>query len=138
MIRKFQSADLEQVLRISRESFSQPWPRSEFEKYFENSLVAEENKKIAGFMIGVVSENQGVVKLIAVNKEYRGQGIGKSLMEFIFNHFQQKGVKEIQAHTRIQNESGITFLKSFGFEIIETVKNYYLNGENAYLMKKKL
>ena len=137
-IRKFLSKDSKQIIEISRASFAEPWPQDEFEKYPEGSFVAEENGEVAGFMIGKISGNRGTLKLIAVNQAYRGKGVGNSLMENIFNYFKENNIKEVVAHSRIHNKAGCAFLKSFGLEIVETIKNYYLDGEDAYSMVKKL
>ena len=137
-IRKFLSKDSDQVLAISRASFAEPWPQDEFEKYPDGSFVAEDEGKIAGFVIGKIAGRQGILKLIAVNPAYRGKGVGKSLMDHILKYFKESGVKEAMARSRFHNETGCYFLKSFGFEIVKTIKNYYLDGEDAYLMIKKL
>lgn len=137
-LRKFSPKDLEQILAINLSSFSEPWPEKEFEKYAEESFVADDEGKIAGFAVCKIMEDEGALKLIAVNPDYRGKGIGKNLMEYIFKYFEEKGLKEITAHSRLHNEAGCDFLKSFGFKIIKTVENYYFNGEDAYLMIKKL
>ena len=137
-IRKFRSEDLNRVLEITRASFLRPWPKKEFEKYLEDSFVAEEDGKVVGSIVGATLENQGIIKLIAVEQNYRGKGIGKKLIEFILEYFKEKDVKEIMARSRTQNTAGISFLKTFGFEITKTIENYYPNGNNAYLMKKKL
>ena len=137
-IRKFRSEDLNRVLEITRASFLRPWPKKEFEKYLEDSFVAEEDGKVVGSIVGATLENQGIIKLISVEQNYRGKGIGKKLIEFILEHFKEKDVKEIMARSRTQNTAGISFLKTFGFEIIKTIENYYPNGDDAYLMKKEL
>lgn len=125
-------------MEINKDSFEEPWPKNEFERRLEESIVAEDDGKIAGFAVGGVSNGKGILKLIAVNPNYRGKGVGKILMETVFGYLKENGTKEIIAHSRLHNNAGCSFLKSFGFEIIETVKNYYLNGEDAYLMKREL
>lgn len=137
-IRKLSPDDLNQVLKINRNSFKEPWPKNEFEKYPDSSFVAEQEGRIAGFAVGKISGNEATLKLIAVNPDFRGEGVGKSLMEYIFKYFSENGAKEISARSRLHNEAGCAFLKSFGFKIVKTVENYYLDGEDAYLMIKKL
>ena len=137
-IRKFSLNDIEQILEMSRASFAEPWPKSEFEKYLDGSFVAEGDGKIAGFIVGKVREGKGILKLVAVNPDFRGKGVGKELMEYIFQYFAENGAKEIMAHSRLHNKTGCSFLKSFGFEKTEMIKNYYRDGEDAYLMVKKL
>lgn len=138
-IRKFSPEDLDEVLKISEASFLQVWPRSGFEtnykKYPDEFIVTDDGGKIAGFL---VANNRGLIKLAAVSPDFRGKGVGKSLMGYILNYFKEKGLKEVTAHSRMHNKEGCGFLKSFGFKITETIKNYYQNGEDAYLMVKGL
>jgi len=137
-IRKILPEDLDRILEIAKSSFLRPWPKKEFEKYLEDSFVAEEDGKVVGSIVGATLENQGIIKLIAVEQNYRGKGIGKKLIEFILEHFKEKGTREVIARSRTQNTAGISFLKTFGFEIIKTIENYYPDGDDAYLMKKEL
>ncbi|MDP3990816.1 MAG: ribosomal protein S18-alanine N-acetyltransferase [Candidatus Nealsonbacteria bacterium] len=141
-LKQFQLSDLSEVLRISKSSFSHPWSRAEFQKcykdYPKEFIVAEDHGKIAGFIVGKISNNVGVIKLIAVDIRYRSKGIGKDLLGFLLDYFQQQGLKKILARTRIQNKTGADFLENFGLEMKKTIKNYYSNGEDAYLMEKTL
>ncbi len=125
-------------MEISRASFAEPWPRNEFIKHSGGLFVAQDGAEIAGFVIGKISDGHGMLKLIAVNPAYRDKGIGKSLMDYIFKYFKENGVREAIARSRFHNEAGCSFLKSFGFKAVETIKDYYRNGEDAYLMVRKL
>lgn len=137
-IRKLSVKDLGQVLTISKSSFAEPWPKNEFEKHLNCSFAADDNGEIAGFAVGKISGSKAVLKLIAVNPDFRGKGIGKSLMEYILKYFAENGAKEVMARSRLHNEAGCAFLKSFGFDIKKIIKNYYRDGEDAYLMVKKM
>ena len=137
-IKKLETKDLNKILEINRISFVQPWPQSEFEKHIEESFVAKEDGKIAGFIVGKTSGKTGTIKLIAVNPDCRKKGIGQKLIEYILSYFKEKELSEAAVRSRVSNQDSIAVLKSFGFDIIETVENYYKDSENAYLMKKEL
>jgi ribosomal-protein-alanine N-acetyltransferase len=137
-IRKLEAENLNQVLKISQASFPKPWPRGEFEKYFKDSFVAEENEKVIGFIVGKISGDIGYIKLIAIDPTYRGKGIGRKIIERLLNHLKENGTRRVFAHARTKNEVGVSFLKNFGFEIVKTIKNYYPDGDDAYLMKKEM
>lgn len=36
-----------------------------------------------------------------------------------------KSIKAIYLHMQVNNETGLSFYKKFGFEIAETIKDYY-------------
>jgi ribosomal-protein-alanine N-acetyltransferase len=39
---------------------------------------------------------------------------------------------------RVTNDVGIALYKKLGFEVSKTINGYYSDGENAYVMTKKL
>ena len=137
-IRRFRSKDLENVLKISLNSFSRPWSRNEFEKNAAETFVAEKDGKIAGFIVGKKTVKDARIKLIAVIKYYRKQGTGRKLVEYLLNHFKKNGAKKASAHVRIGNKAGLSFLKSFGFDVIGIVKEYYADKESAYFLEREL
>ena len=138
MIRKLELEDLGRVLEITRSSFSRPWPKREFTKHQAETLVAVKDKEITGFIVGKTTDNKALIKLIAIAKDYRQQGIGRDLIESLLGHFKKNSVKTVSAHARISNLAGTSFLKSSGLEIVKTVENYYSDNEDAYLLKKEL
>ncbi len=143
-IRKFKLSDLAGVMEIEKASFpkSQAYPRSYFERYYQKYpqgfIVAENKGKIIGYAIGQLKNNSGEFISLAVRPEFRQKGIGKELTNFLINHFKEKGGKEISLNVRTGNKIAISFYKNLGFKILKTIKNYYQNGEDAYLMKKEV
>ncbi|MFH1820471.1 MAG: ribosomal protein S18-alanine N-acetyltransferase [Candidatus Nealsonbacteria bacterium] len=136
-IRLFSSTDLDKIIEIEKTSFSQPWSKSEFKKYESCFFVAEEKGEIIGFVLGRISKTQGTIKKIAVNQEYRGQGIGQALLEKILEIFKKQGVKEAIARVRLDNKISLSFLKKTGFKTSKTIEKYYLDGTDAYFLKKE-
>ena len=141
-IRKFSISDIEKVRKIRMVSLPDPWPKSRFqkmfEKYPEGFIVAEEKKEVIGYAIGGAKNNFGKIISLVVDSNWRNQGIGTKLINFLINQFKEKGLKEISAHVRTWNNEALSFYGNLGFKIIEKVKNYYRNGDDAYLMKKEM
>ena len=144
-IRKFLPSDLEKVKEIENISFSkrQAYSRKYFEKLHQNYpqgfIVAENDKEVIGYTIGRPRNNQaGEIISIAVSPNWRQQGIGGTLTNVLINHFKEKNLKEISLHVRTENEGGTAFYQNLGFKILETIKNYYQNGDNACLMIKEI
>jgi [ribosomal protein S18]-alanine N-acetyltransferase len=46
--------------------------------------------------------------------------------------------KQCFLEVRVTNEAGITLYKKLGFEITRTINGYYSDGEDAYVMTKRL
>jgi ribosomal-protein-alanine N-acetyltransferase len=46
--------------------------------------------------------------------------------------------KQIYLEVRVTNEAGINLYKGVGLEVTRTIPGYYSDGEDAYVMSKKL
>jgi len=158
-LRRFKFSDLEEVMKIKKASFPQPWPEIYFQKLYKEHpndfLVAElcssprfagarEVADLAGKVVGYIflgyakPNKSGSIKTLAVDSNYRHRGIGKELVNFIIQRLKGRSVKKVFLHTRRKNRAASSFYKKLGFRIIKIVKNYYCNGDDAYLMKKEI
>jgi len=75
---------------------------------------------------------------LAIEPDYRKKGIGTKLANFAIEHFKNREVNKITSHVRTKNKAGILFHRSLGFKKTKTIKNYYSNGDNAFLMIKEI
>jgi len=73
-----------------------------------------------------------------VLNEYRRKGIGSSLIAQALKELANAQAKECYLEVRITNEAGINLYKKFGFVITQRIAYYYHDGEDAYVMSKKL
>lgn len=139
-LRPFLLSDLDRVMKIENSAFSEAeaYPRHQFEELYrehpEGFFVAELLGQVMGYVIGYISDKLGEIDSIAVDETFRHLRIGQSLMEIIINTFREKGIKICSLEVRTTNEAAIFFHQSIGFKIEQTLKNYYEDGTNAYLM----
>jgi len=143
-LRRFSLSDLEKVREIEKASFPNrdAYPNSLFEKYYkeypEGFVVGESESEIVGYTIGRPKDGQVEIISLAVKPDFRHKGIGRKLTNFLIDHFQGKDIKEIFLCVRTKNKIGISFYQNLGFKILKTIKNYYRNGDNGYLMRKEI
>ncbi|MBN2041622.1 MAG: GNAT family N-acetyltransferase [Spirochaetes bacterium] len=126
----------EKILNTSRKAYY----NEKFEKfvtsrdYVPTSLVAEdENKKVLGFIIGAlfigefgIYQETAKLDTIAVDPDYRHQGIGKLLINDFFKHLKTLGVKKVHTLVKWNNSQLIHFFGDNEFrpsEIINLVRN---------------
>jgi len=113
-----------------------------FEKFHqecpEGFIVAEEQNEILGYAIGKTKENTAEIIYLAVKPDFQQKGIGTQLIESLFDLFRKKGVKKASLNVRTGNKKAVAFHQKIGFRIIKEIKNFYRNGDNAYLMEKTM
>eukprot|EP00252_Welwitschia_mirabilis_P021471 TRINITY_DN5519_c0_g1_i2.p1 TRINITY_DN5519_c0_g1~~TRINITY_DN5519_c0_g1_i2.p1 ORF type:complete len:163 (+),score=17.49 TRINITY_DN5519_c0_g1_i2:117-605(+) len=81
------------------------------------------------------------IMTLGVLAPYRGLGIGSKLLKHCLDlGFQDPSIVEIYLHVQTNNEEAISFYQKFGFEIKETIKNYYSNIDppDCYVLAKSL
>ncbi len=81
---------------------------------------------------------KGHVVSIAVLPEGRRKGVAQALMTAAMEGMRYYKAKQCYLEVRVTNVAGISLYKKLGFEVSRTIEGYYSDGENAYLMTKKL
>lgn len=100
--------------------------------------MAENKGEIIGYTVGKLKNGSGEIFSLAVAPAWRRKKIGTKLAKFLISHFKEKNIKEIFLHVRTKNKTGIAFYQKLGFQILKTIKNYYPNSQDAFLMKKEI
>ena len=142
MIRRFVPEDFQEVVKIESEAFSEHNSllyMSFYETVGDGFLVAEQDGKVVGYVVGYRSgENEGHIFSVGVKEEYRGRGIGTSLIHAICDIFVANGLRYARLEVRNSNEGAQKLYKSIGFVSCWTEKKYYADGEDGMVMKMHL
>ncbi len=153
VIREAEIRDLDSVIEINMKTLPEHYPRY-FWEYHLNTwrnifLVAEYNGVVVGYMMNRIEHDEGFftgnivvrghVVSIAVLKDYRRRGIGRSLMlEGMRRMKNLHNAQEVILEVRVSNEPAIKLYKTLGFKIVKILPSYYIDGEDAYLMARPL
>ncbi|AJY74420.1 GNAT family N-acetyltransferase [Paenibacillus beijingensis] len=78
-------------------------------------LVAEEEDKVIGMIIGTIDNNRGYYYRVAVDPDYRKQGVGKELTRLLRQRFEQRNVTKIMVTADEHNEQILPFYESIGY-----------------------
>jgi len=142
MIRRFSPEDFEEVIEIEKEAFSDHnsmMYMNFYEMVGDGFLVAEEDGKVVGYIVGYRSaENEGHIFSVGVKEKYRGKGIGSELIRAICDIFVANGLKYARLEVRSSNIRAQKLYKSIGFVPCWTEKKYYSDGEDGMIMKMHL
>lgn len=139
MIRMFHTRDLRRILSIERESFGiDAWPREAFLEHAETSprlfLIASSGRGIAGYSIAYVTGTRAELLSIAVSNAYRRQGIARALLTGTLRKVRRLGATVMWLMVRSDNHNAIRLYRGFGFVRRRTVRHYYEDGANGWLM----
>jgi ribosomal protein S18 acetylase RimI-like enzyme len=99
------------------------WIRIIIEDESGHSLVVLDNNQVIAFSISRISKHPPVWKQqdygeiieLAVNREYRRQGIGEEMLKIIFAWFEANDVKRIELKVASKNDIGYSFWEKHGF-----------------------
>ncbi|MHC1582198.1 MAG: ribosomal protein S18-alanine N-acetyltransferase [Candidatus Syntropharchaeia archaeon] len=142
VIRPFKRKDFRVVLDIEKRSFLDGDPllyMELYELYPDGFLVAEVDGRIVGFIIAILTmDGEGRIFSIAVDEGYRRKGIGTALLNSAFEILKEKGVDSVRLEVRVTNHPAQSLYRKLGFVDVGFIPNYYRNGEDAIVMRKKL
>ncbi|MDA0266988.1 MAG: GNAT family N-acetyltransferase, partial [Cyanobacteria bacterium] len=80
-------------------------------------VVAVVQGKVAGFLQLLQSQaNALILDLLAVDPNYRGQGLGRSMITYAAHHCLQS-LRKIQVGTQVANIPALNLYKSLGFQV---------------------
>ena len=95
-------------------------------------------ERVIGFVGGAIRSGHGHISGIAVDREYRMNGIGKRLLKMVGAEFLAGGFEQITLEVRKSNRNAIRFYKKNGYKKSYDIKGYYADGEDAIVYEKKL
>jgi ribosomal-protein-alanine N-acetyltransferase len=152
-LRKFEPDDLQSVMRINRiclpENYTDMFFMDLHERFPETFIVAEIDHDAVGYImcrIEVGLSNYGLGGLIrkghvvslAVMPQARRKAVASALLNAAMAGMVNYKAKQIYLEVRVTNEAGVNLYKKLGLEVVRTIPGYYSDGEDAYVMSKKL
>jgi ribosomal-protein-alanine N-acetyltransferase len=152
-LRKFTPDDLQSVMQINRVCLPENYTDFFFidlhQRFPETFIVAEEDGKIVGYImcrieVGLSSFGlgglirKGHVVSIAVLPHGRRKGVAQALMTTAMEGMRYYKTKQCYLEVRVTNGAGVALYKKLGFDVSRTSNGYYSDGEDAYVMTKKL
>ena len=141
-IRPAEQTDLKFVLAIEQQSFgNEAFGKRQFD-HLAKSLtshffVVDIGSIIAGYLILLTRCNSKVIRIysVAVNPEFRGQGIGDMLISHTKSFAARMGYSTISLEVSQANSTAISLYSKYGFKEVGQKPNYYGKGKHALVMR---
>lgn len=135
--------DIDSILTISSLSFPTIWSRNSLEKEmlenkFARYLVAVTDNMVVGYGGMWIIVDEAHITNIAVHPEYRGIGIGSTLLIGLLEACKNEAVIGMTLEVRKSNVIAQKLYNKFGFSQEGIRKAYYAdNKEDAIIMWKR-
>lgn len=135
--------ELSAIAELERLCFAEPWSEESLALLLKDKatgfVATEANGKLIGY-VGLISVlDEGQITNIATHPDYRRKGIGKALMERIFEYCRDRGIYYLSLEVRDSNKSAIALYEGFGFKTVGIRKNFYrFPVEDARVMTAEL
>ncbi len=139
-IRPMVLADLDGVMVIENQCFTDPWSRKGFEESLEQEsarlLVVENDEgSVAGYCCIYQVMDEGEIVNVAVSPEYRKQGYGARMVRELMERSGEKGICRFFLEVRESNTAGKRLYESLGFSVCGIRRGFYEHPkEDAVLM----
>lgn len=149
--RLFEGHDLAEVMKINLTCLPENYDDSFFLDIHKNFpktfIVAASKDMVVGYIMCRVeigfSESRrlkigkkGHVISLAVLEEHRGQGIAYELLSTALKNLSEYNADECYLEVRVSNKTAIDLYERLKFRNVRTIRGYYRDGEDAYVMSR--
>jgi ribosomal-protein-alanine N-acetyltransferase len=139
-------SDFKNVVEIEKSSFPNPWDSDIFAAFASRGgsftidgetltmMVFDISNQVVGYVVWseCAGKNESRIMNLAVQIDFRRQGIGRLLLEYVFETLRTRGVRSCVLESRESNVAAQELYKTIGMKIVGKRTAYYGN-EDAVL-----
>ena len=151
-LRQFSLNDLRRIVDINNaclpENYSDQFFIDLYRRFPETFLIAEENNEIIGYIMCRIEyglskvllslRKKGHIVSFAVLQSHRRMTVGSSLITKAMENMKLYNAKSCFLEVRVTNIPAVNLYKKLGFVVTNTIRSYYIDGEDAYHMSQEL
>jgi ribosomal-protein-alanine N-acetyltransferase len=133
--------DLDGVLSVESESFTNPWTRDMYAWELQNRTVCHilvvrtTERPVVGFCAFWLVVDEIHINNVAILPDLRGQGMGTALMTRVFAEARRLGARRATLEVRASNARARRLYERLGFYTAGTRRDYYTNPiEDAIIL----
>jgi ribosomal-protein-alanine N-acetyltransferase len=134
-------ADIDAVVALEHESFSNPWPRETLVWELVNSdvtrvyLLRDTEDRAIAFCIAWIIFDELHINTLAVSPHHRRQGLATVLLQGIMKEAAEEGARRATLEVRESNAAALELYARLGFVVTARRRNYYTNPvEDALIL----
>jgi [ribosomal protein S18]-alanine N-acetyltransferase len=135
------AADIDAVVALENESFSNPWPRETLVWELTNSdvtrvyLLRDTEDRAIAFCIAWIIFDELHINTLAVGLAHRRQGLATLLLHEVMAEAAREGARRATLEVRESNTAALELYAGLGFRVTARRHNYYTNPvEDALIL----
>ncbi len=130
------------IADLEKQCFAHPWSENAIKEGYENNthfLCFRQFGKVLGYVGVDTVLNEGYITNVAVSKSARRMGIGKKLLDALFDFAKKKGLAFLTLEVRESNLAARNLYEKCGYKQVGVRKNFYSDPkENAILLTREV
>ena len=143
-IRLAAASDIDRIVQIESDAFSDAWTRSSFEQLLSDTrslfaVACGDDGLVHGYVVAWYVADEGEIANLAVASASRRRGIGAMLLDTALDGARTRNVASVYLEVRDSNENARSLYASRGFEQVMRRRRYYrAPTEDALVLKLDL
>jgi ribosomal-protein-alanine N-acetyltransferase len=134
-VRKAGPDDAAAIARIAAESLPEAWSEASIRASLARAgSVAWIVDPALGFVLGWRADDEAEILTLAVEKQARGQGLGRALVTALLDELRVAGARRVSLEVRSSSAAPRSLYASFGFTLTRARPHYYRDGEDALVL----
>ena len=137
-------ADIDAVVALEAESFTNPWPRETLVWELHNSdvtrayLLRDDADRVVAFCVCWVIFDELHINTLAVSPGNRRHGVATFLLREVMGEAARDGARSATLEVRASNAAALQLYEGLGFCVSARRPNYYSNPtEDALILWRK-
>lgn len=132
--------DLDGVMAVEEESFTNPWTRQMLEWDLRNTEVTRVyvartgTGQVAAFCSCWLVFDELHIHSVAVGRAHRRQGLATTLLRYVLREAASRGAARATLEVRRSNEPALKLYEKLGFFVSGTRPNYYTQPDEDALI----
>jgi ribosomal-protein-alanine N-acetyltransferase len=118
------------------------WSKKQWANEFKKEGIKVFGVLLSNFVIGIcvfhVVLDEAQINFFAVNSEYRKKGFGTFLMSYLIKECKKLKINQLFLEVSHTNLTAEKFYSRFNFYTVGIRRNYYKDGSDALLKRKKI
>src|SRR5262245_5295057 len=134
-------ADIDAVVALEHESFSNPWPRETLVWELTNSdvtrvyLLRDTEDRAIAFCVAWIIFDELHINTLAVSPAHRRQGLATFLLHEVMAEAAREGARRATLEVRESNTAALELYARLGFQVTAKRRDYYTNPvEDALIL----